>query len=276
MESWQRHGHLAAPQRYHPCPRALLTAFLAGVLAAVVLGPVPPLQAALQQGGPRAEVLIGADDDNLDNPIVHPPGTAADQSLSNTDVLDGGFGNDIIIGLLGSDVLRGNFGHDILIGGTEQGAKPNSDIIYGDAGNDVNIWAPGDGSDAFLGGPGYDAMVFGVIDRDADNVPTLTAPVEGFPYGVPTANVSGSPGFCTIERVEDPAFGYQYLARFFVRSSGALAVTIRLAQVEQVFCTSQEGGQITYADLTQADPQFVVVSPEQVQQLNPIVALIIR
>lgn len=121
MESWQRHGHLAAPQRRHPCSRALLTTFLAGVLAAVVLGPVPPLQAALQQGGPGAEVLIGADDDNLDNCIVHPPGTAADQSLSNTDVLDGGFGNDIIIGLLGSDVLHGNFGHDILIGGTEQG-----------------------------------------------------------------------------------------------------------------------------------------------------------
>jgi len=72
MESWHRHGHLAAPQRCHPYSRALLTTFLAGVLAAVVLGPVPPLQAALQRGGPGAEVLTGADDDNLDNSIVIP------------------------------------------------------------------------------------------------------------------------------------------------------------------------------------------------------------
>jgi hypothetical protein len=46
--------------------------------------------------------------------------------------------------------------------------------------------------------------------------------------------------------------------------------------VEQVFCTSAEGGQITFADLTQPAPAFVVVTLEQVQQLNPTVGLIIR
>jgi hypothetical protein len=53
-------------------------------------------------------------------------------------------------------------------------------------------------------------------------------------------------------------------------------VTIRLAEVEQVFCTSQAGGQITFADLTQADPQFVVVTLEEVEKLNQTVAQIIR
>jgi Ca2+-binding RTX toxin-like protein len=196
--------------------------------------------------------------------------------LNNTDVLLGGFGNDILIGLLGNDVLRGGPGHDILIGGPEGAGPPNSDVIFGDFGNDVNIWQGGDGSDAFIGGHGRDAMVFGTMDRDANNVPILTPPVEGFPHGVPTANVTGQGGFCTLERVQDPEFGFDWLVRFFVRATGALAVTIRLAEVEQVFCTSQPGGQVTFADLTQSSPQFVVVSLEQVQQLNQIVGLIIR
>jgi Ca2+-binding RTX toxin-like protein len=241
-----------------------------------MFGSVPPLEASLEEGDTGGQVLIGADDDNLNNPAIQPPNTVANQSLNNTDVLLGGFGNDILIGLLGGDVLRAGPGHDITIGGPEQGVAPNSDVIFGDFGNDVNIWAPGDGSDAFIGGHGWDAMVFGVIDRDANNVPILTPPVSGFPNGVPTANVTGQGGFCTLERVEDPTFGFQWLVRFFVRATGALAVTIRLAEVEQVFCTSEQGGQITYADLTQSSPKFNVVSLEQVKQLNGIVGLIIR
>ena len=45
---------------------------------------------------------------------------------------------------------------DVLVGGTERGsdatAFPNFDIAYGGAGDDAFIWAPGDGSDAFVGG----------------------------------------------------------------------------------------------------------------------------
>ena len=79
-----------------------------------------------------------------------------------------------------------------------------------------------------------------------------------------------------MEEVNDPSLGYEFLVRFFVRATGNLAVTIRLAEVEQVFCTSEEGGQITFADLTQADPEFVVVALEEVEQLNRTVAAIIR
>jgi len=70
----------------------------------------------------------------------------------------------------------------------------------------VNLWAPGDGSEAFIGGPGLDAIVFGATDRDtvADaktgvRLPTLLAGVAGFPQGIPTANVSGLANFCTLE-----------------------------------------------------------------------------
>jgi Ca2+-binding RTX toxin-like protein len=167
-------------------------------------------QAAFQTGTGEADVLIGADNDNVDNPLIQPPGTEANQSLNNTDIQEGGGGNDVLIGLLGNDGQHGGPGADITIGGTEQGVTPNSDVIFGDQGNDINIWAPGDGSDAFIGGRGHrDAMIFGVIDRDADNVPTLTS--VGGPHsetGVPTADLSGSPGFCTVEKVEDPDLGF--------------------------------------------------------------------
>jgi hypothetical protein len=51
---------------------------------------------------------------------------------------------------------------------------------------------------------------------------------------------------------------------------------VRLSETEQVFCTSQAGGKITYADLTKDNPQFVEVTPEQVAYLNPLVSHIIR
>jgi len=92
---------------------------------------------------------------------------------------------------------------------------------------------------------------------------------------VPTADVSGSPGFCTLARA--PKQGkFDYLARFFVRETGELAVTIRLADVEQVFCTSKAGGQITYANLTRSNPRFVKVSDSQATKLNGTVGRIIR
>jgi len=254
----------------------VLATLLLGVLLGSLFNPVQPIRAALVEESAGSQVLIGEDDDNLTNATIQPPGVVANQSLNNADILVGGSRNDVLIGLLGSDVLVGGPGNDILIGGTEQGATPNSDIIWGGEGNDINIWAPGDGSDAFLGGPGRDAQIFGVIDR-VSNVPTLTGTAPGFPNGVPTANVSGAPGFCTLERVEEGStLGYDFLVRFFVRATGALAVTIRLSEVEQVFCTSQAGGQITFADLTVDNPQFVVVSLAEVRRINRIVAAIIR
>lgn len=253
----------------------MLVTLVVGALAGVVVAPFGTSDAALVERQANFQVLIGRDDDNLSNATIQPPGVAADQSFANTDVLVAKGAQNVLIGLLGSDVLQGGPGGDILVGGTEQGSRPNSDVMFGNFGNDVSLWAPGDGSDAFLGGAGLDAQVFGVIDR-ANNVPTVTGASPTYLQGVPTANVTGMGGFCTIERVTDPTLGYQFLARFFVRATGALAVTIRLSEVEQVFCNSQAGGQITFADLTAPNPQFVVVSEAQVTALNRVVADIIR
>jgi Ca2+-binding RTX toxin-like protein len=236
-------------------------------------------EAGVQVGTSSADVLIGRDDDNKTNPAIQPaePADLADQSLDNTDVLLGKNGDDVLIGLLGSDVLDGGPGNDILIGGTEQGNTPNSDTMIGGDGNDIALWRGGDGSEAFLGGRGVDALIFGNIDKDANNVPVLS-PATGrhAKTGLPTADVTNQGGWCELEKVTDPDFGYDFLVRFFVRATGRLAVTLRTSEVEQVFCTSVAGGAITFADLTQPDPAFVNVTLDDVRALNATVAKIIR
>jgi hypothetical protein len=240
-----------------------------------------PIHAAFIVGSRQSDVLIGADDDNRDDPEIQPPDVTANQSLNNADTLIGARGDDILIGMLGSDVLLGGFGDDVLIGGIEGGSQPNSDIQLGDAGNDIAIWQGGDGSDLFDGGPGpRDALVFGTIDRDqVTNVPILT-PVEGkhARTGIPTANVSQQKGFCTLEAVAEPEErGFEFLVRFFSKNSpNPLLVTVRVRDVEQVFCTDPDAEAITFADLTARKPDFVVVAPETVRDLNADVARMIR
>ena len=250
-----------------------LTVTVVAVVAAALFGVPSATDAAFIRGGENPDIFIGHDTDNIANPAIQPAGVAANQSLNNTDVLLGEGGNDILVGLLGSDVLIGGTGNDIFIGGPEGGVAPNSDIIMGDDGNDINIWAPGDGSDMFVGGNGIDTMVFGVTDRNAAGVPTGGGSAPGFVV-VPTANVSGQGGFCTVERSTDPTF--EFLARFFVRATGALAVTVRLVGVERLICTSTAGGQITFADLTAATPQFIIVTQTQVEAADPVLGRIIR
>jgi hypothetical protein len=233
-------------------------------------------RAALVEGTNHSDLLFGADDDNQQNPLVQPPG-AGNQSLNNSDVIDGKNGDDVLIGLLGGDVIRGGKGDDVIVGGTEQFTAPNSDIMFGDDGDDVAVWRPGDGSDVFIGGRGVDALVMGAIDRDASNVPVI-GPASGryAKTGLPTADVTGQGGFCTLEDVRGQELGYDFLVRFFLKSTGALAVTMRVAQVEQVFCTSRTAAAITFADLRAASPAFVEVTLDEVADLNDTVHQIIR
>jgi hypothetical protein len=236
--------------------------------------------AAVLVGTGRDEVLIGRDDDNQNDPEIQPGGVNANQTLNDADTMIGGRGDDILIGMLGSDVLIGGPQNDVLIGGIERGSQPNSDIQLGEAGNDIAIWQAGDGSDLFDGGPGpRDALVFGTIDRDLDTNVPIISPVTGrhAKTGLPTADVSGQGGFCTLEAVDDPAArGFDFLVRFFSKTSGNLLVTVRTRGVEQVFCTARNAAAITFADMTQASPAFVEIDLDAVRELNPDVARIIR
>jgi len=140
-----------------------------------------------------------------------------DQSMQAGDALGGTAQGDLLIGALGVDVLLGYAGDDILIGGTEDFNPFNRDRAFGGTGDDVFVWAPGDGNDFFDGGGDNDVVMFGLIgeQRNAENS-TVGAPF--FAVSPPTANgsqdfdgifidpssylpivnVAGSPGFCEV------------------------------------------------------------------------------
>jgi Ca2+-binding RTX toxin-like protein len=68
--------------------------------------------------------------------------------------VDGGAGNDTILGSNGIDLLIGGEGDDFV-----DGQQGNDTALLG-AGNDVFQWDPGDGSDVVEGGDGIDTMLF--------------------------------------------------------------------------------------------------------------------
>ena len=76
--------------------------------------------------------------------------------------VDGGAGNDTILGSNGIDTLLGGDGDDFLDG--QQG----NDIAFLGAGNDVFQWDPGDGNDIVEGQDGTDTMLFNGQRRRRD------------------------------------------------------------------------------------------------------------
>ncbi|MGG5823940.1 beta strand repeat-containing protein [Falsiroseomonas sp. HW251] len=68
--------------------------------------------------------------------------------------VDGGAGNDVIVGSQGDDQLLGGDGNDFVAGGR------GADSAFLGAGDDVFQWNPGDGSDVVEGQDGTDRLLF--------------------------------------------------------------------------------------------------------------------
>ncbi len=237
-----------------------------------------------------ANVRIGADNNNNANPFVQPQDPALaggdrDQSLQNGDVLFGTATADVLIGRLGSDTLLGYDGDDVLIGGTEHFSSNNRDRAFGEYGNDVFIWTPGDGSDFFDGGPGLDVIIFGLI-AERENGQTVFRVANDQQAGdivldpntnLPTVDVTNSPGFCTVldaatsaeAAAELEALDLDHLVRFSIRGiadafeagtqtdDNGLRVTLHLRRVEFVVCTARNGGEIEVLDLRTSPPTVI-------------------
>lgn len=163
-----------------------------------------------------------------------------DQSLQFGDVIQGSDGEDLLVGGLGIDVLFGGNGDDVIVGGTEDFNGLNRDRAFGEQGNDVFIWAPGDGNDFFDGGDGTDVLIMALIGESRDD----DGNTEGAPFfsvnppnrpssqnfdGIhvdpatylPVVDVVGSPGFCEIldQQASGMAeLGLDNLVRFILRS----------------------------------------------------------
>jgi Ca2+-binding RTX toxin-like protein len=74
--------------------------------------------------------------------------------------LDGGAGNDTILGSAGVDALFGGDGNDFIDG------NGGNDTAFLGAGDDTFQWDPGDGSDIVEGQDGNDAMIFNGANID--------------------------------------------------------------------------------------------------------------
>ncbi|MFK8080903.1 MAG: hypothetical protein AB8B97_11515 [Granulosicoccus sp.] len=242
------------------------------------------------QGQPDPRVVLqGTDLNNIGSPLLslNPdgPGGSPNQSLRSGDVLQGGPADNVMIGGLGVDVLLGGDGDDVMIGGTEDfnanvdgdgNGSDNRDRAFGGGGNDLFMWAPGDGSDFYDGGPGLDVVAFGLVgeERDSDGS-TSGAPFFNVnPPGtdgslnfdgisldpttlLPTMGVSTSPGFCTVldettNAAELTTLALDHLVRFSLRGvanafdegsrtdDDGLRVALSLRNVEYVVCTKRE------------------------------------
>jgi hypothetical protein len=236
-------------------------------------------------------VAIGTDINSKLSPLLslNPggPGGSSNQSLRGGDVIVGANDrDDILIGGLGVDVLVGYSGDDIIIGGTEDfnssvdgdaKGSDNRDRAFGNEGNDVFIWAPGDGSDFFDGGEGTDVLIFGKLGEQRNS----DGKTEGAPFfnvnppkpdiaqdgsqdfdGIfldennqPIVDVSTSPGFCSIVDATTNAdaldlLNIDQIVRFSLRGfanafdagdlkDDGLRVAVSIKDVEYVVCTTR-------------------------------------
>lgn len=218
---------------------------------ALVVGLGASSNALFEPGTDKKDVTFGRDNDNATNTFIQPPGVTAKQHMDNTDVLFGRANDDLLVGNLGSDTLLGGKNDDILVGGPERFTAPNSDVLVGDYGDDINIWAPGDGSDAFAGNEGKDTMIFAPFVTDASGALLIT---KEHGRKIPHVDIDAQPAFsCTIVPVPaSQKLGAQFLIRFNV--NGAPVVTVRQKDVEKVYCPSPTAGTVLKADLTGHHP----------------------
>ncbi len=219
---------------------------------------VPSSQNIEVRNGETAEVTLnytlelgkttqGTDRHSNGNPVIQPNDEPDKQHMESTDVLLADKKGSVLIGVLGRDTLLGDEGDDILIGGPENFVAPNSDVIYGGEGDDINIWAPGDGNDAFLGGSGTDAIIFAPFAGSAPGeVPKL---IKFNGRDIPQVSISDKAKFsCAIIAVPNSEnLGYEHLVRFSV--DGNLKVTVRLLSVEFVYCPSATANNVKVAEL---------------------------
>jgi hypothetical protein len=234
-----------------------------------------------------AVVHIDPDNNNFDNVIVQPQdpalaGDGRDQSLQDGGILYGSAATDVLVGRLGQDTLLGNDGDDVILGGTEHFNPANRDRAFGGNGNDIFIWAPGDGSDFFDGGQDADVLILGLVAELEDGQEVFRVATDQLAGDVildattnlPRVDVTGSPGFCTVIDASTSAeaaaalmaLDLDQLVRFSIRGiadafeagdqadDNGLRVTVHLKDVEYLICTSRAGGEIEAFDLRTSPP----------------------
>jgi hypothetical protein len=211
-----------------------------GVLAGVA-------SAHLVPGTPAKDVHVGTDTDNASNPFIQPPGVATRLHMANADVVFGRDNDDLLIGRRGNDTVVGGRGADILVGGPDRGRPANSsDVLLGDQGPDLALWAPGDGNDAIVGDVGFDTVVMGPLAVDRAGL--VLERFRG--RQIPRADLGRRPRLScdVIAAPPEEQLGAQYLVRFLV--DDAPVGSVRVKDAERLVCPSPREG---YAEVARLD-----------------------
>lgn len=159
--------------------------------------------------------------------------------------VDGGAGNDTLLGSNGADLLIGGDGDDFVDG--QQG----NDVALLGAGNDTFSWDPGDGSDTVEGQDGTDRLVFNgsaaneVFDVSANgqrvrfsrNIANIVMDLNGI-EGL-DLNALGGADTVTVNDLSGTA-----LTTVNVNLSGLLGGTVGDAQADTVVVTGTNGNNI--------------------------------
>lgn len=95
-------------------------------------------------------------------------------TIGNASTVDGGAGNDYIIGTSGTDVLNGGIGDDVIL------SNGGLDTIHGGDGNDL-IYSGGGGQKIF-GDAGFDTVDYSSSQAGVEVNLALTTPQEGWTY----------------------------------------------------------------------------------------------
>jgi RTX calcium-binding nonapeptide repeat (4 copies) len=240
-----QHHRAPQPIRRHGLAASVITAGL------LVVGLAAGSSATLKPGTAAKDVTFGSDNDNAANAFIQPPGVKAPQHMDDTDVLFGRDNDDLLVGNAGADTLLAGADDDILVGGPDKNHSPSSDVLVGETGDDIAIWAPGDGSDAFVGNEDKDTMIFApFVEKPGGSLLITTS------YGrkIPHVTIDAQPGYtCTVVPVpESEDLGAQFLVRFNV--NGTPVATVRQKDVEKVYCPSPDAGYALVARLTGPDP----------------------
>ncbi|MDP8900047.1 MAG: hypothetical protein M3N33_02655 [Actinomycetota bacterium] len=102
------------------------------------------------------------------------PGDDTLRGSNGADALSGNGGDDDLLGLGGRDALSGGEGRDAVLGGNEAGPKGGDKSLAGGPGGD--FVGGGRGEDALSGGPGGDFMFAGPpFGEAADDVDAIAA-----------------------------------------------------------------------------------------------------
>jgi len=148
--------------------------------------------------------------------------------------LDGGEGNDVLVGSQGNDVILGGNGNDIAFG------QQRDDLALLGAGDDIFAWNPGDGSDTVEGQAGIDQLTF--IGSGINENIDISANGERVRFFRDVANITMD--LNDVERIDFHAFGGSDSIVIGDLSGTDLSVGVVVVDLEGTFGSSIGDGAV--------------------------------